>query len=145
MVDNLNPEEIKVPEKKVAPNEEWSDFGKERLRSKERKEISVDETRVVDQIRQEMELMDSDEKLKEEAKQKALKIEFLGEKEKIEHLLKIAREQGVEKAIRVAKETRDPYLLDMLHDILAREGFYKKMSQSAGNGDDDDNDGDNKK
>jgi hypothetical protein len=33
----------------------------------------------------------------------------------------------------------------MLHDILAREGFYKKMSQSAGNGDDDDNDGDNKK
>ena len=34
----------------------------------------------------------------------------------------------------------DPYLLDLLHDILAKEGFYQKMGQTT----DDDNDDDKK-
>ena len=46
-------------------------------------------------------------------------------KEKIEHLLETAREKGVVFAIQVAKRMNEPYLLDILHDTLAQEGFYK--------------------
>jgi len=135
---NYNKEEnLKVPEKKVESKEEWAEFGKDRPKNIETKEVSeADENNITEQIRREIETMELDENLKEEAKKKALKIEFLGEKEKIEHLLKIAREKGVVLAIKTAKESRDPYILDILHDILAREGFYKKMGQPT---DDDKN------
>ena len=53
----------------------------------------------------------------------------MGEKEKIEHLLKIAREKGVVFAIKVAKEMKDPHILDILHDILAKEGYYKDFAR----------------
>jgi len=137
-MDNLNKEEeLKVPEKKIEPAKEWESFGKEKINKVPEKKISaIDEKIIADQMRRELETMELDEKLKEEAKKKALKMEFLGEKEKIEHLLKIAEEKGAVFAIKIAKETNDPYLLDILHDILAREGFYKKMTQST---DDDDN------
>jgi len=49
----------------------------------------------------------------------------LGEKEKIERLLDIAREKGLVFAIQVARKMNEPYLLDILHDTLAQEGFYK--------------------
>ena len=84
--------------------------------------------------------MELDEKTKAEAEKKANKIEFLGEKEKIEHLLDLAREKGVVYAIQVAKKMNEPYLLDILHDTLAQEGLYKKMGKPT-----DDDDDDNKK
>ena len=87
-------------------------------------------------------MMEVDDATKDEAKKKADKIEFLGEKEKIEHLLQIAREKGVVFAIQVAKKMNEPYLLDILHDTLAREGFYLKMGKPT---DDDDNNDDDKK
>jgi penicillin-binding protein-related factor A (putative recombinase) len=90
-------------------------------------------------LRKEIEMMELDDKTKKLAEKKSQKIEFLGEKEKIEHLLQIAREKGVTFAIEVAKKMNEPYLLDILHDTLAQEGFYKKIGQST----DDDND-DNK-
>lgn len=98
-------------------------------RPAEKREVSPDEKIVADQLRKEIELMETDETLKKEAETKAQKIEFLGQKEKIKHLLQIAREKGVVFAIQVAKRTNDPYLLDILHDILAKEGFYKDLTK----------------
>lgn len=95
----------------------------------ERREHSEYDRIVTDEIRQEIEKMELDDKSKDEAKKKAEKIEFLGEKEKIEHLLDIAKHKGVVFAIQVAKKTNDPYILDILHDILSREGFYKGFSK----------------
>jgi hypothetical protein len=69
--------------------------------------------------------MELDDKAKSEAEAKAEKIDFLGEKEKIERLLDIAREKGLVFAIQVARKMNEPYLLDILHDTLAQEGFYK--------------------
>jgi len=128
---SINKEEnLQIPEKKntsESVEKEWTDFGKEKLRKiPEIKSSEIDEKDIADSIRREIEIMEADENLKEEARKKTLKIEFLGEKEKIEHLLKIAEEKGVVLAVKTAKETNDPYLLDTLHDILAKEGFYKK-------------------
>jgi hypothetical protein len=137
-------EKLKVPEKKIEPEKEWAEFGKDMPKNIEEKEISKsDEEKITDEMRREIDAMESNDTLKEEAKKKALKIEFLGEKEKIENLLKIAREKGVVFATKIAKEMNDPYLLDIFHDILAREGFFQKMGQSVVS--DDNNKDDNKK
>lgn len=95
----------------------------------ERRESVEDEKIVSDELKREIELMDVDEKLRGEAEKKAQKISFLGEQEKIEHLLKIARQKGVVFAIQVAKRMNDPYLLDVFHDILAKEGFFKDFAK----------------
>jgi hypothetical protein len=136
MIDNQNKKEnLKIPEKKVE-EESLIDFDVEKLDSIPEKEISVDERNVADNLRREIELMETDENLKQEARKKALKIEFLGEQEKIEHLLDVAREKGVVSAIKTAMEMKDPYLLDALHDILAKEGFYKTIPQLKKSDDD---------
>jgi hypothetical protein len=140
MITDNTKEELKTPERKISADEQAVEFKKEGEQIIEKKEISPDEKVIADELRREIEMMESDDTLKDEAKKKAQKIEFLGEEEKIEHLLKIAREKGVVFAIKMAKEMKEPYILDVLHDILAREGFYKKMGQAT----DDDTAGDNK-
>lgn len=46
---------------------------------------------------------------------------------KIKHLLDLAQARGLAYAVEVAKKMDDPYLLDIFHDILAKEGLYKKF------------------
>jgi len=136
MVNNYNKdlpvqagEKLKIPEKEISVDEQISEIKEINKLSPAEKEISVGEKNIADELRREIEIMEVDDNLKEEAKKKALKIEFLGEQEKIEHLVKIAREKGVVFAIKIARETKDPYLLDILHDILAKEGYYKDFSK----------------
>jgi hypothetical protein len=132
------PKRENFTEKEKDRNEPAIDFDVEKLDAVPKKEISPAEKNVADSLRREIELMEADGELKAEAKKKALKIEFLGEQEKIEHLLDIAREKGVVSAIKTAMEMKDPYLLDALHDILAKESFYKTIPQFKKSDDDDD-------
>lgn len=120
-------EKIKIPERKISEKEQPVQFNQERERTSERQESLKEERIVSSELRREIETMEMDEKTRAEAEKKAQKISFLGEKEKIEHLLKIARDKGVAFAIQVAKKMNEPYLLDILHDILAREGYYQKF------------------
>jgi len=129
-------EEIKTPERGVVSGEQPTRFEQEREKNIEKKEISPDEEIVSAKLRRELEKMEMDEESKGEIEKKAQTIEFLGEKEKIEHLLAIVREKGVVYAIQVAKRMNEPYLLDILHDTLAQEGYYKKIPSNAN---DDDN------
>ena len=99
----------------------------ERVENEKQHLAKEDKEKVEKQIRLEIERMQLNPILEDEAKKQANKIEFLGEQKKIEHLLIIAQEQGLAFAIRVAKEMNDPFLLDIFHDILAKEGFYKKF------------------
>ncbi len=146
MVDQNKKEEIKSPidksrgtlEKDIPVSEQEVSFRQEGEKKIEKKEISPDDKIVSAELRREIEIMEVDDKTKAEAEKKAQKIEFLGEKEKIEHLLKIAREKGVFFAIQVARRMNEPYLLDILHDTLAQEGFYKKIAQPTDDSKDDD-------
>jgi len=128
-------EDPKAPERRAEAPKEGVRFDWDKEKNTERREISRDDKIVSDELKREIELLEADETTSAEAKRKADKIEFLGEKEKIEHLLEIAREKGVVFAIQVAKKMNEPYLLDILHDTLAREGFYLKMGKPT----DDDN------
>ncbi|MCX6720418.1 MAG: hypothetical protein NTW11_01280 [Candidatus Staskawiczbacteria bacterium] len=91
----------------------------------ESKEAIRDEKEVSDELKREIELMQVDDSLKKQAEQKANKISFLADDDKLKQLMAVAREKGVVFAIKVAKTMNDPFLLDTLHDALAREGYYK--------------------
>ena len=71
----------------------------------------------------------TEENLKKESENKAKQIQVLGEEEKIENLLKLAKEKGVAYAVKVAQDMNDPYILDIFHDVLVREGMWKKFEK----------------
>jgi hypothetical protein len=126
---NEDKEQLHAPERKISASEQKNNFGREKAVIPERKEISQEEKLISSELMREIELMEADEKTSEQAHKKAKKIQILGDEEKIEHLLKIAHEKGVLFAVQVAKKMNDPYLLDVFHDLLAREGLYKKLAK----------------
>lgn len=91
------------------------------------KEASDDDKAAHQKIRQEIEAMDLDDSLKIQAQTQAQSIQFLDAQKKIKNLLQIAKVRGVVYAVKVAKEMNDPYLLDIFHDALAKEGYYKNF------------------
>jgi len=111
-------------EKAVPLTEQAVRFEREKEKVPE-KEVSPYEKIVSKELRREIELMEIDENLKKQAEQKANKISFLADDDKLKKLLEIAREKGVVFAVKVAKSMNDPFILDTLHDALAREGLYK--------------------
>ncbi len=82
-----------------------------------------------EKLRQEIEAMDVNDGLKPQVSQTAQDIKSNTPEEKIKKLLLIAQQKGVVYAVNVAKKMDDPYVLDMLHDALAKEGLYKKFKQ----------------
>lgn len=47
----------------------------------------------------------------------------------IKYLLVLAQTKGLYFAIQTAKQTKNPYLIDLFHDILAKQGLYKKFKR----------------
>lgn len=107
-------------EKEKAGFAEKTEAEKDRLPERQEKDI-------IGELRKEIEEMQLEPGLAKEAEKKAKKIEFLGEKEKLEHLMRLAREKGVEFAVKVARNMGDPYILDLFHDLLVKEGFYRNF------------------
>ncbi|KKP33218.1 MAG: hypothetical protein A2312_00795 [Candidatus Staskawiczbacteria bacterium RIFOXYB2_FULL_32_9] len=131
MTNEENKDEIKRTAKEIISNAkegERVDFFLEKNEYKE-KEISKEEQIVKDEIRRELDLMDLDENLKKESENKSKQIQFLGEEEKIKHLLDIAKQKGVVFALKVANNMNDPYVLDIFHDVLVREGLWKRFEK----------------
>lgn len=98
----------------------------EQEKNQEKQESLQDERIIANELRREIELMQVDDNLKKQAEQKANKISFLADDDKLKNLVALAREKGVIFAIKVAKSMNDPFVLDTLHDILVQEGFYKE-------------------
>lgn len=78
-------------------------------------------------LKKKIEETDLAQNQKQQAAIQAQDISSLEEKEKIENLLKIAEKKGIVYAVHVAKKMNDPYVLDKLHDILAKEEYYKRF------------------
>jgi len=125
-------EEVKSLEKAEPLTEQAVHFNREAesiLEKAPEKKESPYEKVVSDELKREIELMEVDDNLKKQAEQKANKISFLADDDKLKKLLEVAREKGVVFAIKVAKSMNDPFILDTLHDALAREGFYKDFTK----------------
>lgn len=100
------------PEQKVV-------FGEKSFEKRERH--LLEEKFAREALTREVQLMEMDENFKKEAQKKAREIQYLAEEDKIEHLLTVAKEKGVVLAVALATNMNDPFILDMLHDILAKE------------------------
>ena len=129
MVDINKKEEI--GEKEISASEQKIQLpGEKREGSVEKIEMSGPEVEMIkEELRREIELMDQDPNLKKEAEDKAKKIGSLAIDEIIAHLLEIAETRNLAFAVGVAKKMNDPYILDTFHDLLAREGYYKKFKK----------------
>ncbi|OGZ84697.1 MAG: hypothetical protein A2599_03580 [Candidatus Staskawiczbacteria bacterium RIFOXYD1_FULL_39_28] len=123
---NKKSEKLSDLEKKITSGERAQRW-MEKEPTKESKEISADEKNISDELKREIELMQVDESLRAQAEQTTLKIQVLADDDKLKKLLDIAKEKGVVFAVKVAKSMNDPFLLDTLHDILAKEGYYKNF------------------
>jgi len=119
-------EELKAPEKRIPASEQAVHFGQVEKKI-EKKEISPEDKLVSDELNRQIEMLESDPSTKKEAEVEREKIEYLGEKDKIEHLLEMARTRGVVFAIQVARKMNEPFLLDTLHDILEENGYFQNF------------------
>lgn len=130
MADNKDKQEqSKTQEKIERENEPSSRVERQQEITPERKEISNEDRIVSAELRREIEMMQLDPSKKKDAEIEREKIEYLGQEEKLKHLLQIAREKGLVFAVHVANKMGDASIVDTLHDILAREGFYKDFTK----------------
>lgn len=120
-------DEIKQPSGESLSPEQKIEFFQEGKEAIEKKEPAREEIITKEALKREIDKMELGDDLKEEAEEKARRIQTLGEEEKIEHLLEIAKDKGIAFAVRVAKQMNDPYALDTFHDILVKEWFTYKQ------------------
>jgi phage head maturation protease len=62
----------------------------------------------------------------EEAKKEVTSIKSMALPGKIDRLFEIANEKGLFFALKIAENTGDGYLIDIFHDLLVKDGTYKK-------------------
>ena len=98
-------------------------------RGEEKEFLTAEEKIVKEKLRREIELMEISPELQDEARKKAQKIKALDVQGKIKNLLLAAEEEGVAFAIKIAEGLKDPYLLDVFHDILVRDGLFKRFKK----------------
>lgn len=124
------PQDKELHEQPAAPVQRPREALPEQKESLEKKEaIEGSQPETGETLRQKIEAMDIDDGLKPQASQTASDLKTAAPQEKINKLLLIAKEKGVAYAVSVAKKMGDPYVLDMLHDALAREGLYKQFKE----------------
>lgn len=124
MVDDKKPEqEVKKQEAAEVPIN--SPEAVELKEAGEVKEASPEKD--LAQLKQELEATEVDDHLHQSAQASAQTAQALQDEEKIQHLLSLAKDKGVIFAVKVAQKMNDPYVLDRLHDMLAKNGYYKDL------------------
>lgn len=96
-------------------------------------ELRKEEKEIKKELFQKIEVEKKEEKKDREVKKEETikkELEFLKDpslQKKIIALLKIAQKKGILYSIQLVKKTKDPLLLDLYHDFLVKEGFFKKF------------------
>lgn len=124
-------EETKISfEKEKSSKETIEKLYQETKEGLEKKELLIKKEKAIkEKLEEEITKMRLSPQLANDAKKKAVQIKSLDKRGKLEHLLGIAEENGIAFAVTVAKKIQDPYILDAFHDILAKEGLYKKFKK----------------
>lgn len=125
--EEINKEELIFEQKEVSEDEiEKTIEKKEEI---EKDLFSKKEREIKEELKEEIEKIKLTSNLADDAKQKAVQIQSLGKKGKLQRLLNLAEEKGIAFAVMVAQNMNDPYILDTFHDLLVKEGFYKKFKK----------------
>ncbi len=119
-----------IPEKKELGERVVEKKPEEKREKLEKREVLTEEEKIIrKKLEKEIEMMKLSPKMQDDARQKAQQIKNLDGKGKIKRLLDIAEEKGVGFAVETARDMKDPYILDILHDILAKDQLYKKFEK----------------
>lgn len=130
--ENQKPNEVPRTAKEAlerAESGERYDFSSGEKNEIREKELSREEQMVREEISREIKMMEQDENLRKESETKVKQIQVLGDEEKLDHLLQIAKQRGVAYAVKIAQKMGDPYILDTFHDILVKEGLWKTFKE----------------
>jgi len=108
--------------------ERWKEIYQEKKETGEISEFLKDEEKEIrEAMKQEIEKLKVEPEFEEEIPKIAQKIKEFDEEAKLKKLFDLAQEKGLAFAVNVAKKMDDPYTLDLFHDILARDEFYKNF------------------
>ncbi len=122
--------EIKEPSKEKIGEKIVEELYLEKKEELKKKEFLAKEEKIIrEELEREVAKIKLSPELEKEAKKKAEKIKGLHEKEKLKRLLDIAEEKGLAFAIGIVRNMKDPYTLDIFHDILARDKLYKRFEK----------------
>ena len=119
--------EIKQPSGEGLSPEQKIEFLQEGVRVQEKEKSTTEESITKDALRREIDKMELNDDLKQEAVERARTIEALDEEKKVKHLLEITKEKGIAFAINVAEKMNDHFVLDNFHDILVKEWYTYKQ------------------
>ena len=107
----------------------FEEIQEKKERGEEKEFLTAEEKIIKEKLRREIELMKINPELQDEARKKAQEIKELDVQGKIKNLLLAAEQEGVAFAVKIAEGLKDPYLLDVFHDILARDGLFKRFKK----------------
>jgi len=107
----------------------FEEIQEKKERGEEKEFLTAEEKIIKEKLRREIELMKINPELQDEARKKAQQIKELDVQGKIKNLLLAAEQEGVAFAVKIAEGLKDPYLLDVFHDILARDGLFKRFKK----------------
>lgn len=119
----MKPEAEKIGEEVV---KEWFPEEKEVL---ERKELTSEEKEEREKLKEEIEKTKLPPEKEVLVIKEAERVKRESVQGKIKHLVDLAQSKGLSFAVKVAKETKDPYLIDLFHDILVKEGLFEKFPE----------------
>ena len=102
----ISPEKLDGIEGKEAKKEHGENARKHLEREAERMPLTFEDTK--------------------DLRKQSVAVSMVSDQGKIQRLLKLVEEKGVLFAVKVAKETGDSYVLDLLHDALAKYNLYKR-------------------
>ena len=121
-------EKVEQSPEKVEEREKIVESAFEQKESAEEREAVLESEKMVqDKLEKEIKTMQVSPQMQDDAKHKAQKIKDLDEKGKIMRLLQLVDEKGVAFAVQTARKMKDPYILDIFHDVLTREETHKKL------------------
>lgn len=104
----------------------------EEERNVEQEDRLLRETTAKEKLQKEIAKMRPYSGSEDEAEEEAERMKLLDTEGKIRNLINIAGEKGLVFAVNVAKKMDDPHSLDVFHDLLAKDGFYKKFLDEKG-------------
>ena len=103
---------------------EWERIIEEKERGIEQKEELEKRKR---ELEEELKRLELSYQEKIEAEKEAEKLRKEEAKKQIERLFVLAQEKGLPYAIEVAKSMKDPFILDLFHDLLAKDQTFKRF------------------
>ncbi|MFA5386243.1 MAG: hypothetical protein WC297_01000 [Candidatus Paceibacterota bacterium] len=91
--------------------------------------LSETEKQEKEKIREEIKRVNFQQTDEEEAQKEAESLKTKALPGKIDRLFELAKDKGLFFALKIAESTGDGYLIDVFHDLLAKDSFFKKFVQ----------------